>query len=161
VKVSDFSPAVINRWLGWGKTDLTYKATSSALSKSHQKFMVFNSMFFKLTIDSHAATSFRLTTRLLTRRLFCAVPFDNNQLTKNIMKTAILALTLVSSLALFSQAAEAKGCLKGAAVGGVGGHLAGGHGLLGAGAGCLVGRHMANKKAKQEAAGNAEAPAKK
>ena len=77
------------------------------------------------------------------------------------MKTAILALTLVSSLALFSQAAEAKGCLKGAAVGGVGGHLAGGHGLLGAGAGCLVGRHMANKKAKQEAAGNAEAPAKK
>ena len=77
------------------------------------------------------------------------------------MKTALLTLTLVSSLALFSQAAEAKGCLKGAAVGGVGGHLAGGHGLLGAGAGCLVGRHMANKKAKQEAANNAgAAPAK-
>ena len=118
-------------------------------------------MFFESTVDSYAATRFFLTTRLLTRRLFCAVPFDNNQLTKNIMKTAILALTLVSSLALFSQAAEAKGCLKGAAVGGVGGHLAGGHGLLGAGAGCLVGRHMANKKAKQEAAGNAEGPAKK
>ena len=68
------------------------------------------------------------------------------------MKHAILALAMVCSLALFSQVAEAKGCLKGAAVGGIGGHLAGGHGLLGAGAGCLVGRHMANKKAKQQAA---------
>ena len=76
------------------------------------------------------------------------------------MKTSILALALVSSLSLVSQAVEAKGCLKGAAVGGVGGHLAGGHGVLGAGAGCLVGRHMANKKAKQEAAGNGEAPKK-
>lgn len=79
------------------------------------------------------------------------------------MKTAILALTLVSSLTLFSQAAEAKGCLKGAAVGGAAGHVAGGHGLAGAAGGCLVGRHMANKKAKQEAAqpSNVEAPAKK
>ncbi len=77
------------------------------------------------------------------------------------MKTAILTLALVGSLAVFSQAAQAKGCLKGAAVGGVGGHLAGGHGVLGAGAGCIVGRHMANKKAKQEAAGDGEAPVKK
>ena len=77
------------------------------------------------------------------------------------MKTAIFTLALVSSLTVFSQAAEAKGCLKGAAIGGVGGHVAGGHGLIGAGAGCLVGRHMANKKAKQEAAGNTEAPTKK
>ena len=77
------------------------------------------------------------------------------------MKTVILAIALVSSLTLVSQAAEAKGCLKGAVVGGVGGHVAGGHGVLGAGAGCLVGRHMANKKAKQEAANNAgAAPAK-
>ena len=77
------------------------------------------------------------------------------------MKTSILALALVSTLSLVSQVAEAKGCLKGAAVGSVGGHLAGGHGLLGAGAGCLVGRHMANKKAKQEAAGNGGVPVKK
>ena len=77
------------------------------------------------------------------------------------MKTSILAIALVSTLTVFSHAAEAKGCLKGAVVGGVGGHVAGGHGLLGAGAGCLVGRHMANKKAKQEAAGNMEAPLKK
>ena len=77
------------------------------------------------------------------------------------MKSVIIAMALVSSLTFVSQAAEAKGCLKGAAIGGVGGHVAGGHGLLGAGAGCLVGRHMANKKAKQQAAGNAgAAPAK-
>ena len=75
------------------------------------------------------------------------------------MKHTLLALTLIGSLSLFSQAADAKGCLKGAAVGGVGGHLAGGHGLIGAGAGCLVGRHMANKKAKQEAAQAAGADA--
>ena len=77
------------------------------------------------------------------------------------MKTTIFALALISSLSLVSPAAQAKGCLKGAAIGGVGGHVAGGHGLLGAGAGCIVGRHMANKKAKQEAAGNAEVPVKK
>ena len=77
------------------------------------------------------------------------------------MKPAILVFALVSSFTLLSHTAEAKGCLKGAAVGGVGGHVAGGHGVLGAGAGCLVGRHMANKKAQQEAAGNTEAPVKK
>ena len=74
------------------------------------------------------------------------------------MKTGLLTLTLVGSLALFSQVAEAKGCLKGAAVGGVGGHVAGGHGVLGAAAGCAVGRHMANKKAKKEAAASGAKP---
>ena len=53
--------------------------------------------------------------------------------------------------------------MKDTAFGGVGGFLAGGYGLLGAGAGCLVGRHMANKKAKQDAVQSADpqAPAKK
>ena len=44
--------------------------------------------------------------------------------------------------------AEAKGCIKGAAVGGVAGHVAG-HGVLGAAAGCVVGRHNANKSARE------------
>jgi outer membrane lipoprotein SlyB len=44
------------------------------------------------------------------------------------------------------QSAEAKGCLKGAAVGGAAGHLAGHHGILGAAAGCVIGRHEANKR---------------
>jgi hypothetical protein len=42
--------------------------------------------------------------------------------------------------------AEAKGCLKGAAVGGVAGHYSGHHGLLGAAAGCVIGRHEASKR---------------
>lgn len=57
-------------------------------------------------------------------------------------------LTVVSILflALVSGAASAKGCAAGAAVGGVAGHVAGKHGLIGAAAGCAVGRHRANKK---------------
>lgn len=43
---------------------------------------------------------------------------------------------------------QAKGCLKGAAVGGVAGHLKH-HGVAGAAAGCAVGHHMANKKEKE------------
>ena len=48
------------------------------------------------------------------------------------------------------QSAEAKGCLKGAAVGGAAGHLAGHHGILGAAAGCVIGRHEANKRAQMQ-----------
>ena len=43
-------------------------------------------------------------------------------------------------------AADAKGCIKGAAVGAVAGHYSGHHGLLGAAAGCAIGRHEANKR---------------
>jgi hypothetical protein len=68
------------------------------------------------------------------------------------MKTRFFAIALMSCLTFFSQAASAKGCLKGAAVGGVGGHVVGGHGVAGAAVGCAVGRHRANKKDKQEAA---------
>jgi hypothetical protein len=46
--------------------------------------------------------------------------------------------------------AEAKGCIKGALVGGTAGHFAGHHGLLGAAAGCVIGRHQANKRAKMQ-----------
>ena len=60
------------------------------------------------------------------------------------------AMMALLSTAFLSSPADAAGCLKGAAVGGVAGHFAGHHGLLGAGAGCLIGRHSANKKARQE-----------
>ena len=46
--------------------------------------------------------------------------------------------------------ADAKGCLKGAAVGGVAGHYSGHHGLLGAAAGCIIGRHEANKRGRMQ-----------
>ena len=58
---------------------------------------------------------------------------------------SILVSTCVTVLALGScGAAEAKGCIKGAVVGGGAGHVAG-HGKLGAAAGCAVGHHEANK----------------
>ena len=47
--------------------------------------------------------------------------------------------------------AYAAGCLKGAAIGGVGGHFLGHHGLLGAGVGCLIGHHEAAKHARERA----------
>lgn len=63
-------------------------------------------------------------------------------------------VALLSTIAL-PGSADAAGCLKGAVVGGAAGHFAGHHGVLGAGAGCLVGRHQANKKARQQMNGNA------
>ena len=61
-------------------------------------------------------------------------------------------VAVMAGFAMNSQPADAAGCLKGAAVGGVAGHVAGGHGLLGAGAGCVIGRHEANKSARNQAA---------
>lgn len=48
--------------------------------------------------------------------------------------------------------AQAVGCLSGAAVGGVAGHVAGHHGLLGAAAGCAIGHHEAVKRNREAAA---------
>ncbi len=55
----------------------------------------------------------------------------------------ILALTVVTP-------ANAKGCLKGALIGGVAGHYTVHHGLLGAAAGCIIGRHEAKKRAQMD-----------
>ena len=44
---------------------------------------------------------------------------------------------------------QAKGCIKGAAVGTVAGHFARHHAVLGAAAGCVVGHHLAKKKERQ------------
>jgi hypothetical protein len=70
---------------------------------------------------------------------------------RNSMAT-VLALALTAGV--MSSPANAAGCLKGAAVGGVAGHLAGHHGVLGAGAGCVIGHHEANKHARQQATQN-------
>jgi hypothetical protein len=66
------------------------------------------------------------------------------------MKAVVGAATLLLTVAFIPGHADAAGCLKGAVVGGAAGHFAGNHGALGAGAGCLVGRHHANKKARQQ-----------
>jgi hypothetical protein len=74
------------------------------------------------------------------------------------MRTSLIALAFVSLVSV-GGVANAKGCIKGAAVGGVAGHVAGKHGVLGAAAGCAVGRHQANKKDRQAAAANTQAAA--
>ena len=61
------------------------------------------------------------------------------------LKTATAA-ALAAFVLLAPAVSEAKGCIKGALVGGVAGHYAGHHGVLGAAAGCLIGRHQAQKQ---------------
>lgn len=63
-------------------------------------------------------------------------------------KISIIASVLAVTFAFGVPAAEAKGCVKGAAVGAVGGHFLHHHGLLGAAAGCAIGHHHAKVKAR-------------
>lgn len=70
------------------------------------------------------------------------------------MKNALIASSIFLVLISVTGVASAKGCLKGAAVGGVAGHVAGHHSVVGAAAGCAIGRHRANKADKQKAAQN-------
>ena len=64
------------------------------------------------------------------------------------------AMALAIALVLAPSVSQAKGCIKGALVGGVAGHYAGHHGLLGAAAGCIIGRHQAHAAQKQHARPN-------
>jgi len=62
------------------------------------------------------------------------------------MKWIAFAAALAGTAALVPPTpVHAAGCIKGAIVGGIAGHYAGNHGLLGAGAGCLIGHHMAQR----------------
>lgn len=64
----------------------------------------------------------------------------------------VAMLACVASLAL-TEEASAAGCLKGGAAGGVAGYFVGNNrAVLGAAGGCVVGRHVAKKKAKEDAA---------
>jgi hypothetical protein len=76
------------------------------------------------------------------------------------MKSGFMMGCVVALAAFLSvSGAEAKGCIRGALIGGTAGHFAGHHGLLGAAAGCVVGRHEANKRDAANA--NAQAPDQK
>lgn len=68
---------------------------------------------------------------------------------RKVLIPAVFAVTAV--LSFNGGPVSAKGCVKGAVIGGVAGHYAGHHGLLGAGAGCIIGRHEANKHARERA----------
>jgi hypothetical protein len=61
------------------------------------------------------------------------------------MKAILGSLALASAIVLTAVPADAKGCIKGAIVGAVAGHYAHHHALIGAAAGCVLGRHMAKK----------------
>jgi len=64
-----------------------------------------------------------------------------------------LSLIALPLLVVAAQPALAKGCIRGAAAGAVGGHFVGkGHPILGAAAGCAVVHHHYAKQAKQQAA---------
>jgi outer membrane lipoprotein SlyB len=67
------------------------------------------------------------------------------------MGAITVSLGIILALAAVTPA-NAKGCLKGAVVGGVAGHYTVHHGLLGAAAGCIIGRHEAKKRAQVERA---------
>lgn len=65
------------------------------------------------------------------------------------MKRILIGAAMTVTALAVTTGAEAKGCLKGAVVGGIAGHVAG-HGVLGAAAGCAVGRHQANKRDREQ-----------
>ncbi len=52
---------------------------------------------------------------------------------------------------------QAKGCIKGAIVGGIAGHAVH-HGVIGAMGGCAVGHHLASKAEKEKKAHETETP---
>lgn len=64
---------------------------------------------------------------------------------------SIIGISCVALLMLAATGpADAKGCLKGAVVGGAVGHYTSHHGLIGAAAGCLIGRHEAAKREREQ-----------
>ena len=69
------------------------------------------------------------------------------------MKTKVLTAGFLLALGMSAGVANA-GCLKGAAIGGVGGHFVGHHGVLGAAAGCAVGHFRAKKEKRMVPASN-------
>jgi len=63
----------------------------------------------------------------------------------------IVVFAAVACMAITATApADAKGCLKGAVVGGAAGHYVGHHGLIGAAAGCLIGHHEATQREREQ-----------
>jgi Ni/Co efflux regulator RcnB len=66
------------------------------------------------------------------------------------MKSFIYVAAFALALAAMAEPAAAKGCVRGAFMGGVAGHYVAHHGLLGAAAGCLIGRHEAKKHEREQ-----------
>jgi hypothetical protein len=67
------------------------------------------------------------------------------------MRKYLLAIAVTIPLISLPVISSAHGCIKGAAVGGVVGHVAGHHAVVGAAAGCVIGHHRAKVKDKEAA----------
>jgi len=65
------------------------------------------------------------------------------------MKTIFACACMSLVMLIPATPASARGCIKGALIGGTAGHFAGHHGVLGAAAGCVVGRNQANKRERE------------
>jgi hypothetical protein len=78
------------------------------------------------------------------------------------MKSIIISIAAFSAVALSiaaaSTPADAKGCIKGALLGGAVGHYTAHHGLLGAAAGCVIGRHEAARHQREREQDQARQP---
>ncbi len=66
------------------------------------------------------------------------------------MRIAVKASAIAIVTLMSVGAAEAKGCIKGAIIGGVAGHYLAERGVVGAVAGCLAGRALAKRQARRE-----------
>jgi hypothetical protein len=66
-----------------------------------------------------------------------------------VFSSVMLAAMMLATMGAIGSA-DAKGCLKGAVAGGAVGHYAGHHGLIGAAAGCLIGRHEAAQREREQ-----------
>jgi hypothetical protein len=62
------------------------------------------------------------------------------------MRKLLLMIAISLPAASLPIAVRAHGCLKGAAVGGIVGHVAGHHAVAGAAVGCVIGHHRAKVK---------------
>jgi outer membrane lipoprotein SlyB len=74
----------------------------------------------------------------------------SNRIMKPFIRTTLIASSVAALALVGTEAAAAKGCIKGAIIGGVAGHYAANHGLLGAAAGCLYGHHRAKQQDLQQ-----------
>jgi hypothetical protein len=72
------------------------------------------------------------------------------------MRKYLLAIAITIPLVSLPALSSAHGCIKGAGVGGVVGHVAGHHAVAGAAVGCVIGHHRAKVKEREAA----QAPAK-
>ena len=65
------------------------------------------------------------------------------------MRKYLLAIAITIPLISLPVTSRAHGCIKGAAVGGVVGHVAGHHAVAGAAVGCVLGHHRAKVRERE------------